>query len=233
MGREVWIYQLEYAKVEQGMKQNQVYMSALKSRPDLVRNGGRESENSALIKTTEELWHLLEDISLLENCKDQRDFPEWGIHLLFESQTKSAANSFLYQFYTFIDEMKLVPPFYSRDHYGSVLDVDTFLQFLEYLIVLCQKAGTLPLELLPLECTPPSEKINKIISQYDDQDPFIQLITRQLENIQRAYDTDPQPASLPPELDLVIRKDWMIECCLDMQKMVSDSLSNIFILDSV
>lgn len=232
MGREVWIYQLDYPSLEQAIGRIRDSWSASEESRDSDLSILRGNANSVAIKTTQELWHLLEDISRLENSQDTLDFMDWGIHLLFESTTKSAANSFMYQFYTFMDEMEKCQDAF-RDHYGSVLEVDIFRQFLDYLIILCQKACTLPLKLLPVECSPPSDKINTIALHYDTGDPLMQLIKDQLVNIQRMYDTVPDPVSLPPELDLVIRKDWMIERCLYMQEMVSGSLSNIFILDSV
>ncbi len=233
MGREVWIYQLDYPKIHEGFKRFREYLPAFKKRADRDLNNWIGNANSIQIKTAEDLWNLLEDINMLENDQDQMDFPEWGIRLLFESPTKSAANSFMYQFYTFMDELELVDDIDFRDDYGSVLDVDTFRLFLDYLIILCQKAGALPLKDLQVEFTPPSNKIAKIASHYGTEDPIIQLIIHQVQNIQSVYDADPQPASLPPELDLVIRKDFVIENCLRMQEMVSDSQSNIFILDSV
>ena len=232
MGREVWIYQLDYPTLEQAIECIRDSWSASEKSRDSDLSILWENANSAAIKTTQELWHLLEDISGLENGQDTLDFMDWGIHLLFESTTKSAANSFMYQFYTFTDEMVKCQDA-SRDHYGSVLEVDTFLQFLDYLIILCQKAGTLPLKLLPVECSLPSDKINTIALYYDTGHPLMQLIKGQLVNIKRMYDTIPDPVSLPPELDLVIRKNWIIERCLYMREMVSETLSNIFILDSV
>ncbi len=232
MGREVWIYQLDYPILKQAIERKRDYWSALEKSRNSNLSILRENANSTVIKTSRELWYLLEDVSLLQHDQDQLNFTDWGIHLLFESPTKSAANSFMYQFYTFTDEMVKCHNT-PRDHYGSVLKVDIFRQFLDYLIILCQKASTLPLKRLPVEFTPPTEKINGIILHYDTQHPIMQLIEGQLENIQRMYNLDPKPVSLPPELDLVIRKDFVIDHCLRMHEMVSETQSNIFILDSV
>lgn len=245
MGREVWIYKLKNEKAKTGLRKllgsefgfSYSFENFLKSRQNeeiLL------SIHKCLIITPELLFEitywLSEEIGLNDKEQDYFLTNEIGTSLIFESSTKSEANSFMIFYYNHLDSIQENKESLKISESGIITDSYQFVYFLDYFILFLYEINILndgnneySIEM--------NREIDKIYIDRNKDANFINLLKSELSKFKSLFALrSGNPIDINPrtytDLELIHRNFEFLRKSINMKRKTENKNTKIIIIDS-
>ncbi|MEZ4920355.1 MAG: hypothetical protein R2792_14730 [Saprospiraceae bacterium] len=245
MGREVWIYKLKNEQVKNGLQRlssnefgfNYTFENSIKDRQTVdVLNFLNKENNTVTPELLFEITYWLsEQIGLQDIEKDLFLNSELGISQIFESNTKSEANSFMIAYYNYLDSIEQSESSCKFFDSGIVTNTEAFLEFLNFFILLLNKINTLKNE--PNKYTQEmNNEVNAAKKEKNADTGFKDILNSEFKLFRSLYEStfeNEQSSDLNnyPEFELIIRNFELLSKAIEMKRQIkNESMHNTIVL---